>query len=67
MDAKLNIYIFGRHNAWLKYFTHQLLPVLAPNYKQHILSPAKVRNMCYSSAEICMKSVYLNLFGRREA
>jgi hypothetical protein len=23
--------------AWLKYFTYQLVPVLAPNYKQHIL------------------------------
>jgi hypothetical protein len=28
--------------AWLKYFTYLLLlvPVLAPNYKQHVLSPA---------------------------
>jgi hypothetical protein len=30
--------------AWLKYFTYHPVPVLAPNYKQHILSPAKVRN-----------------------
>jgi hypothetical protein len=27
---------------WFKYFTCHLVPVLAPNYKQHILSPAKV-------------------------
>jgi hypothetical protein len=31
-------------------------------YKQHILSPAKVRNVCYSLAEIYVKSVYLDLF-----
>jgi len=42
MDARYNIY-FGRHFAWLKYFTYHLVPVLAPNYKQHILSPAKVK------------------------
>jgi hypothetical protein len=29
----------------LKYFTYQLVPVLAPSYKQHILSPAKVREV----------------------
>jgi hypothetical protein len=34
---------FGRHFAWLKYFTSQLVPVLAENYKQYILSLAKVR------------------------
>jgi hypothetical protein len=27
----------------MKYFIPHLIPVLAPNYKQHILSPAKVR------------------------
>jgi hypothetical protein len=27
--------------------TYRLVPVLAPNYKQHILSPAKVRKVCY--------------------
>jgi hypothetical protein len=60
---------FGRHFAWLKYFIYQLLsvPVLAPNNKQHILSPAKVRNVCYSPAELHVKSVYLNLFGRTRA
>jgi hypothetical protein len=42
MGARYNIY-FGRHSAWLKYFTYRLLlPVLAPNYKQPILLPAKV-------------------------
>jgi hypothetical protein len=35
MDAGQNTY-FGRHFAWLKCFTHQLVPILAPNYKQHI-------------------------------
>jgi len=49
----------------LKYFTYHLVPVLAPNYKQHILSPAKVRKVCYSLAELYVKSVYLNLFGWR--
>jgi hypothetical protein len=41
--AQLNIYI-GRHFAWLKYCTYHLLlvPVLAANYKQEILSQAKV-------------------------
>jgi hypothetical protein len=59
---KTNIY-FGRQFAWLKYFTYHLLPVLAPNYKQHILSPAEVRKVCYSVAELYVRSVYLNLFG----
>jgi hypothetical protein len=27
------------------YFTHRLVPVLAPNYKQHILSPSEVRKI----------------------
>jgi len=34
---------FGRHFALLKYLTYHLVPVLAPNYKQHILSLVKVR------------------------
>jgi hypothetical protein len=38
--------------AWLKYFTYQLVPVLAPKYKQHVLPPAEVRK------EIYVKSVY---------
>jgi len=41
MDARYNTY-FGRHFVWLKYFPSQLVPILAPNYKQHILPPAKV-------------------------
>jgi hypothetical protein len=51
MDVRNNIYS-GRHFAWLKYFTYRLVPVLAPNYKQHILSPAKVRKVFYSLAEL---------------
>jgi hypothetical protein len=31
------------HFTRLEYFTYHLVPVLSPNYKQHILSPAKVR------------------------
>jgi hypothetical protein len=46
---------FGK--AWLKYFTYQLLPVLAPNYKQHVLPSAEVRKVCYSVAELYVKSV----------
>jgi hypothetical protein len=42
MGARQNIH-FGKHFAWLKYFTYHLVPVLAANYKQHILSVAKVR------------------------
>jgi hypothetical protein len=61
-----NTYI-DRRFAWLKYFTCHLLLALAPNYKQHILSPAKVTKVCYSLAELYVKSVYLNLFGRRWA
>jgi hypothetical protein len=44
-------------------FTYYLVPVLAPNYKQHIFLLAKVRKVCYSLAELDVKSVYLNLFG----
>jgi hypothetical protein len=53
--------------AWLKYFTHLLVLVLAPNYKQHILLPTKVRKVSYSLAELYVKSIYLNLFGWRGA
>jgi hypothetical protein len=35
MDTTYNI--FFRHFACMTYFTHPLVPVLAPNYKQHIL------------------------------
>jgi hypothetical protein len=40
-----------------------VIALLAPNYKQHILSPAKFGKVCYSLAELYIKSVYLNLFG----
>jgi hypothetical protein len=49
MGARKNIY-FGRHFAWLKYFTYDFVPVLAPNYKQQILSPSKVVKVCCSLA-----------------
>jgi hypothetical protein len=57
-----NIY-FGKHFDWLKYFTYHLVLVLAPNYKQHILSPAEVRKVFYSLSELYVKSVYLNSGG----
>jgi hypothetical protein len=56
---------FGGHFAWLKYFTYLLVPVLAPNYRQHILSPTVVGKVCYPLAELYVKCVYINLFGRR--
>jgi hypothetical protein len=62
--AQGNIY-FGRHFDWLKYFTYHLISVLAPNHKQHILSPAEVTKVCYSLAELHARSVYLNLFWSR--
>jgi hypothetical protein len=61
MGARQNIY-FNRHFAWLIYFTYHLVPVLVPNYKQHILSPGKVRKVCYSLIELYVKCIYLNLF-----
>jgi hypothetical protein len=51
---------FDSHFAWLQYFTYRLVPVLAPNYKQNILSPAKIRKVCYSLADFYVKCVYLN-------
>jgi hypothetical protein len=51
----------------LKYFTYHLAPLLAANYKQHILSTAKRRKVCYSLAEFYVISVYLNLVGLRDA
>jgi hypothetical protein len=42
---------FGGYFAWLKYYTYHLVPVLAPNSKQHSL------------AELYVRYVYLNLFG----
>jgi hypothetical protein len=43
----------------MTYFTYHSVPVLAPNYKQHILSSAKLRKECYSLAELYVKCVYL--------
>jgi hypothetical protein len=43
------MYILG---GTLKHFTYHSVPVLAPNYKQNILSLAKVRKVCYSFAEL---------------
>jgi hypothetical protein len=53
-----NIY-FGKGLAWLKYFTYQLLPVLAPNYKQHVLPSGEVRKVCYSLAELYVKFEFI--------
>jgi hypothetical protein len=39
----------------MTYFTYHLVP----NYKQYILSSAKFRNVCYSLAEIRVRSAYL--------
>jgi hypothetical protein len=64
VQDKVIIY-FGNRFAWLKYFPYHLVPVLAPNYKQHILSPAEVRNVCYSLAELYVMSIYFNLLGWR--
>jgi hypothetical protein len=63
---KLNVY-FGRHFAWLKYFSYHLVPLLAANYKQYILLLDKVREECYSLAELYVLSAYLNLLGFRGA
>jgi hypothetical protein len=50
-----NIKHIFRHFALLKYFTYHLVPVLAPNYKQHILSSAEVRKVCCSLAELYVR------------
>jgi hypothetical protein len=44
---KIYIYV-SRHFSWLKYCTYHSVSILAPNYKQHILSPAKVRFLSLS-------------------
>jgi hypothetical protein len=38
---------FCRSYVWLKYFTYHLVPLLALNYTQHILSAAKVIKLRY--------------------
>jgi hypothetical protein len=35
-----------------------LVPVVAPKYKQHVLSPTKVGKIYYSSAELYVKSLF---------
>jgi hypothetical protein len=50
----------------MTYFTFSLVSVLAPNYKQHNLSSAKLRKICYSLSELYVRSVYLSLFRWRE-
>jgi hypothetical protein len=50
----------------MTYFTFSLVSVLAPNYKQHILSSAKLRKICYSLPKLYVRSVYLSLFRWRE-
>jgi hypothetical protein len=50
---------------WLKYFTYNSVPVLTPNYKQYIFSPAKVRKGCYSLADLYVKScIWIYFFGK---
>jgi hypothetical protein len=49
----------------LKCYTYFLVLVLAPNYKEHILSPAEVKKVYYLLTEIYVRFVYLNLFGRK--
>jgi hypothetical protein len=40
-----------------QYFTYHLVPVLAPNCKQHILSPAKARkSMLFTPSIECLYS-----------
>jgi hypothetical protein len=46
-------------------FTYRLVQTLAPNYKQHILLSAELKEICYSLRELYVKSVYFNLIGRR--
>jgi hypothetical protein len=66
MEAIKKIY-FGRNFVSFKYFTYhlQLVPKLAPNSDKHILSPAKVRKVCYSSDELYVK-ICLFEFIRKE-
>jgi hypothetical protein len=47
---------------WTSFGFKGLIPLLTPNYKQHILSPAKMIKPCYSLGEIYVKYVYLNSF-----
>jgi hypothetical protein len=50
----------------MTYFTYHSVGIdTAPHYKQHILSPDKFREVCYSLHELYVKFVYMNLFGQR--
>jgi hypothetical protein len=40
-----------------------VLEIPAPNYKQHIFSPVKIRKVCYSLAELYVKPVFLIYLG----
>jgi hypothetical protein len=42
--------ILMRIFAWLKYIAYHLATEMVLTYKQHILSPVKVRKVCYSLA-----------------
>jgi hypothetical protein len=57
--AQEKIYVVGRQFAWLKYFITQYRHWLRTIYKQHVL----FKKVCYSLAELNVKSVYFNLFG----
>jgi hypothetical protein len=57
----IHIYWYVGYFAWLKYFTHPLVPVLAPKYNQRILSLAKVRKVYYSLADLYVKPFYFYL------
>jgi hypothetical protein len=49
-------YIFQYAPLWFKNCAYRLVvPVLASNYKQHILSPAEVTKVCHSLAELYAK------------
>jgi hypothetical protein len=66
-QAKLALLSVGQRGhdsviTLLYVFTYHVVPVPAPNYKRHSLSAAEVTKVCYSLAQLCVTSVYLNLF-----
>jgi hypothetical protein len=60
-------HIFFRHLALITYCAYHSAPVLAADYNQHILSPAKFRKVRYLLTDLCVERVYFNLFGWRGA
>jgi hypothetical protein len=50
--------------ARLEYFTYRLVPILAPNYKQHILSPAKVSKYVIHYTKL-MQNVFILIYSGR--